>query len=114
MPVATEPQTVKTFSKKRIPIPEELHVLEDGTEIPSGHCVFRIMTQEDGDKRVTWDRGSIPEINSAKDMFMRLLREGMVPYKVGAGGRATSEVMSEFDPSAEEVVFMPIGAIAGG
>ena len=114
MPTMTEPQTIKTFSNKEIPIPDDLHVLEDGFEPQDGHCLFRIMTQEDGDKRVTWDRGKIPEINSAKDMFTKLVKEGMVPFKVGSGGGASSEVMSEFDPAAEEVIFMPVRAIAGG
>jgi hypothetical protein len=75
---------------------------------------FRIMTAKDGDKRVVWCRNVIAEIAAAKQMFLDLISKGMIPYKVGVDGRSTAEVMKEFDPVAEEVIFMPVQAIAGG
>lgn len=75
---------------------------------------FRMMSQADGDKRVVWCRRVLAEISAAKKMFMDLLSKGMIPYKVGVDGAATSAVMTEFDPTAEEVIFMPVKAIAGG
>ncbi len=75
---------------------------------------FRIISQKDGDKRVVWCRKVIAEIQAAKKMFMDLISKGMVPYKVGVSGNASAEVMDEFDPTAEEVIFMPVRAIAGG
>ena len=77
-------------------------------------AMFRIMTPKDGDKRVTWRRNSIPEIRAAKKMFMDLHAQGMQAFKVGVDGKASVEMMKEFDPYAEEVVFMPLRAIAGG
>ena len=35
-------------------------------------------------------------------------------FRVGVDGQASAEVMDEFDPLAEEVIFMPIAAISGG
>ncbi len=75
---------------------------------------FRILSQTDGDKRVVWCRRVLAEIGAAKKMFMDLLSKGMVPYKVGIDGVATADVMTEFDPTAEEVIFMPVQAIGGG
>ncbi|MHA2279730.1 MAG: hypothetical protein ACXAC5_02385 [Promethearchaeota archaeon] len=47
-------------------------------------------------------------------MFLDLIAQGMVPYRVGVDGQATAEVMDEFDATAEEIIFMPVRAIAGG
>lgn len=106
-------RTIETFTKKTLPIPDELRVT-DGTCQADGDCVFRIMSQKDGDKRVVWNKFSIPEINAANQLFKDLIAEGMVPYKVGVDGKATSEVMTEFDATAEEVIFLPIRAVVGG
>jgi hypothetical protein len=76
--------------------------------------IFRIMTPKDGDKRVVWCRKVIEEIKAAKKMFMDLVTSGMVPYRVGVDGKASANVMDEFDPLAEEVIFMPVQAIRGG
>lgn len=97
-------------------IPDNLHVVpanEDPDPSPDIGC-FRVMTIRDGDKRITWYRRSLEQIREAKKMFMDLLKEGLVPYRVGTDGAKTSEVMDEFDPNAEEVIFLPVRQIAGG
>lgn len=76
--------------------------------------VLRVLTEKDGDKRFAWNPLSIPEINEAKAFFDACVREGLVPYEVGTGGNASSRVMEEFDPTAGEVIFMPVAVIAGG
>jgi hypothetical protein len=97
-----------------IVVPDELRVLEKG-ELPPADCgVFRILSSKDGDKRIVWNNKSIREINAAKEMFINLIKEGLTPYKVGVGGKATSEVMKEFDPSASEVIFLAHKVIRGG
>lgn len=106
-------RTVQGFTHNEIPIPDELRILGDFQDPDPTDCVFRVLSQKDGDKRVVWNRNSIPEINAAKQMFASLIAEGMVPYRVGAGGLA-ADVMDEFDPSAQEVIFMPTKMIAGG
>jgi hypothetical protein len=75
--------------------------------------IFRILT-EDGDKRLTWNRNTLAEIRDAKQKFNELVGEGMVPYKVDPSGNKTPEAMTEFDAGAEEIVFSPIQALAGG
>lgn len=97
-----------------IEIPENLDVLPDEGEISEHHSCFRILTQKDGDKRVVWDRRRLPEIRDAEKMFNNLVKEGLVPYRVGVDGKETSEVMDVFDPAAEEVIFLPTAMVAGG
>lgn len=109
--VATLDRSVETFTKKSIPIPEELGL--DHLSSP-GDCIFRIMSAKDGDKRVVWNKFSMASINAAKKLFGDLIKEGMVPYKVGIDGQASSDVMKEFDANAEEVIFLPIRAVVGG
>ena len=110
--------------KKEVEIPATLKVLEASEDVPAGHSVFSILNQEDGDKRVVWDSRNLAEIRDAKDLFDSLIVEGMIPYCVDASGKKTSEVMSLFDPVAEEVlmgdpppkevVFTPQKALVGG
>lgn len=115
MPVTFEAQTVKgSQAAVGISVPENLRVLEDHENPPEGFGVFRIMTPKDGDKRVVWDCRDIAQIEEAKTMFDQLIQEGLVPYKVGLDGKATSEVMDEFDPYAEEVIFLPVALVTGG
>lgn len=124
-----ESRTIDCFAKETYEVPPELLVLSEenvegdfmeqcakeskGMASVDFGC-FRIMSQKDGDKRVVWCRRILSEISAAKKMFIDLLSKGMVPYKVGVDGSASSQVMKEFDPTAEEVIFMPVRAIAGG
>jgi hypothetical protein len=88
--------------------------MEDGQEKPAGHFMFRILSQEKGDERLTWDSSSLRELQGAKEMFVNLIKKGLKPFRVGVDGKATSEVMDEFDPHAEEVIFLPQALVAGG
>jgi hypothetical protein len=99
---------------EKVGIPDALRIMEDGEKPQKGHHVFRVMTAKDGDKRVIWDCRDLAQINDAKTMFDELVAQGLVPYKVGTDGRATSEVMDEFDPAAEEVIFLPVAMVTGG
>jgi len=103
--------------KTKIEVPPELTIL-GGDEVmevaPKGHGMFRIMTAKDGDKRVVWNCAVLQEISAARKMFMDCVKEGLVPYRVGTDGKPTSEVMDEFDPEAEEVVFLPVRLVRGG
>ena len=99
----------------KLKIPEILGLLESPTDkAPEGFGCFRIMTPKDGDKRVVWDSRDFAQINEAKTMFDDLVVQGLVPYRVGLNGRTSSEVMIEFDPYAEEIIFLPIAMVAGG
>jgi hypothetical protein len=116
MSTAVADRGIRTFEhgKVAIEIPDELTILEDGQEPEPYQVCWRFLSQKDGDKRVVWNSGSIPEINAAKSMFQKLVAEGMTPYRVGTGGSASPTVMDEFDPTAEEVIFMPTKMIAAG
>lgn len=105
---------VKGGSRVDVAIPDELSSLEDGQEPQAGCSIFTILNEKDGDKRVVWNRMNLPEIRSAKKMFDDLVVKGQVPHCVGAGGKATADIMSEFDPTAEEVIFMPMPIVVGG
>jgi hypothetical protein len=100
--------------KEKIGIPGSLKVLGDKEPITKHEGVFRIMTPQDGDKRIVWDKRDLAQINEAKEMFDECVAKGLVPYWVGKNGRATSEVMDEFDPEAQEVIFLPIAQVCGG
>ena len=105
-------QNKKGFS---LEIPESLGILDNPSDKPApGFGVIRVMTPTDGDKRVVWNSGVFAEITDAKEMFDKLVLEGLVPYRVGVDGKSTSEVMSEFDPHAEEIIFLPIALVTGG
>lgn len=114
LPVFKPSKTLK--AKVRTPQLQELQtgdtppLADDGT--PFG--VFRVLTEKDGDKRFAWNPRSIAEINEARDFFNDCVRQGLVPYKVGTGGKATADVMKEFDPHAGEVIFLPVPAVVGG
>lgn len=110
-------RTIDCFAKNIYEVPEVLRVLgplSTSEEITEDMGCFRILSPKDGDKRVVWCRKVLAEIKAAKQMFMDLLHLGMIPYKVGVDGKATSEEMQKFDPTAEEVIFMPLKAIRGG
>ena len=96
-----------------VAIPAPLQVL-DGVIPPPKHGVLHIMNRRDGDKRVVWDSGCLAEIRAAKEMFDDLRKKGLTPYKVGTGGKASSQEMEEFDPMAEQIMFLPLKLAAGG
>jgi hypothetical protein len=99
----------------KIKIPDSLQILDNPDERPpAGFGAFRIMTPKDGDKRVVWDKRDFAQIIEAKSMFDDCVAQGLVPYRVGVNGQATAEVMAEFDPHAEEIIFLPIAMVAGG
>lgn len=113
------PQTISVpvleGSKLRedVEIPDGLQILEDGP-IPAHHHCFSIIDPDKGDERLTWDNRSLLQIADAKKAFVSLIKAGLKPFKVGLGGAATSDAMSEFDPLAEEVIFLPMAPVKGG
>jgi hypothetical protein len=102
-----------TSLKEQVAVPDGLHVVED-TVPPEHDRMFRILSPEKGDERLTWNSRSLAELQAAKQMFKDLIKKGLKPFKVGLDGAATSDVMHEFDPLAEEVIFLPQALVAGG
>lgn len=98
---------------EEIELPEDLSVLTDGSKgLECG--MFRILNQADGDKRIAWNRLSIASVRAAKDLFNKLILAGLKPFRVDADGKQDPEMMTEFDPAAEEVIFAPYPMLAGG
>ncbi len=130
--VADKNRMIDCFAKKVYEVPSVLHILGPNAGTPEENFAelaaiasqlesemddfrcFRILSQKDGDKRVVWSKIILPQLRAAKKMFNDLIKEGMVPYIVGVDGKASSRVMKEFDPTAEEVIFIPVQAIRGG
>ncbi len=62
---------------------------------------------EDGDKKTVWDRNNATEVEVAREEFRLFRGKGYMAYKVeGAEGRK-GEVLHEFDPKAERIIFCP-------
>lgn len=72
--------------------------------------VMRILGP-DGDRRIVWRKNALGEINEAKKVFRDALADGLLAFKAEPGGQR-GEKISEFDPSAEEIILM--GAVTGG
>lgn len=102
-----------TCGTVQVEIPKELKIQEE-PDAPANCGMFRILTAKDGDKRVVWNRLVMQEIQAAKKMFMNLIDKGLVPHRVKNDGTPSAEIMKEFDPRAEEVIFLPIQAVRGG
>jgi len=102
--------------KKEVKTTLEVATDELMTEIESNpnKGIFRILNQKDGDKRLVWDRMSMADIKAARELFNTLSSQGLRAYRVGSGGKASTEFMESFDPTEEEVIFMPMTMIAGG
>lgn len=98
----------------KVEVPDGVQILEGNDPTPSNHHIFRILHPLKGDERLTWDRTNFADIKAAKKLFCDLVEKGLTPYRVGTGGKATSEVMDEFDPMAEEVIFIAHKMVAGG
>jgi hypothetical protein len=100
--------------KETFEIPEGVTVATDDGDLTGFDRMFRILSQEKGDERLVWNSRSLVDIQGAKKMFIEFVKKGLKPFRVGIDGKATSEVMREFDPLAEEVIFMPMALVVGG
>lgn len=100
--------------KTSIEVPPGLQFLEDGLQVQKGHHCIRILHPDKGDERLTWDSTSLAELQQARKLFIDLVKQGLTPYRVGLNGDTTAEVMDEFDPHAEEVIFMPTATLVVG
>lgn len=73
---------------------------------------LKILDRELGDKRVTWDKGKVEEVELARAEFEFLTKEKKyLAYRPGKGGEP-GEKLDEFDPLLEEVILRP--QLAGG
>ena len=92
----------------------EIETPLDVRDPEAGESCFRILSQEAGDDRIVWDRRSSEEIREARKLFLELVQEGLEPYRADEDGNKTGVLMKEFDPGAEEVIFLPKPMLVGG
>lgn len=85
--------------------------IDDLQQETSDKSVLRIMDPKAGDLKTVWSADNADEVELVRGQFDSAKKRGLVPYKVDRkGGRA--EVMREFDPAAEAIIFAP--PVAGG
>jgi len=75
--------------------------------------MFRILNQIDGDKRLVWNRMNMADINEAEKMFNSFIGEGMVAHRIGGDGKPGVKI-ENFDPTAEEIIFIPMKMVTAG
>lgn len=100
--------------REPMPLPDSIVLLEHGQEPDSENCMFRILSPKSGDDRLTWDKRDFGAMQDARQTFIELVKKGFKPFRVGGDGKRSNEVMQEFDPSAQQVVFVPMAPVAGG
>ena len=100
--------------REDVEIPSEIQILEQDETVPEFHHCFSIIDPAKGDERLTWDNRCLQQIAAAKKTFVALIQKNLRPFKVGINGLATSDVMTVFDPLAEEVIFLPMAPVKGG
>lgn len=99
---------------EQVELPPGISVMGQNFAVQPYHRVFRILDPKRGDERLVWDSRNFSDLKAARQMFIEFIKKGLTPFRVGLNGKATAEVMREFDPTAEEVIFLPTMAVAGG
>lgn len=95
-------------------VPENMAVMAGEQEPAEHHGVFRILNPRSGDDRLTWDKRDFQATKEARRTFLELIQKGFKPFRVGPNGRRSNEAMQEFDPTAQQVLFVPMAPVAGG
>ncbi len=75
-------------------------------DLPEGHGEFAIMGVE-GDTKIMWDKSKPAEVKNAEESFKRLRKDGYLAYKVVGDKGDKGDMLTEFDPNAERIVFSP-------
>lgn len=65
-----------------------------------------------GDKKTIWDRTKPTEVEAAKKEFEFFRSKNYLAYKVVGKDGTKGEILREFDPEAERIIFAP--QMAGG
>lgn len=108
-PIAKSKKTKSVETTLESPTDETISQFEHNKQ----YGIFRILDQKEGDKRLVWNRLSLGDISEAERMFNSFIGEGLAAYRVGGDGKQGA-AMTKFDPTAEEVIFLPIKLVAGG
>ena len=81
-------------------------------DVPAGMHAMAVMGKE-GDTKHIWDKTKPAEVEAAKGMWDKLVKENRyLAFSVTGKDGAKGEQMREFDPNAERIIFVP--AMQGG
>lgn len=74
---------------------------------PTGEMA--VMSREEGDARISWNKGNEAEVASARRTFDELTgpAKGYSAFRVDSSGASTGARIREFDPDAESIVLVP-------
>jgi len=103
-----------TNLKEHLALPDGIVLLEHDQEPDPESGVFRILNPSSGDDRLTWDKRDFRAMQDARQTYIDLVKKGFKPFRVDATGKQTTEAMQEFDPLAQQVIFVPMRPVMGG
>lgn len=75
-------------------------------EVPKGKHAFAVMG-EVGDSKHIWDKGNKDEVEAMRDLFKKLTKKGYRAYRATGKEGEKGELMTDFDPTAERMIFAP-------
>jgi hypothetical protein len=78
------------------------------------HHQYRILNPKTGDDRLTWDTRDFQAMQDARKTYLDLIQKGYKPFKVDPQGKKTNQPMITFDPTASQVIFVPMSPVMGG
>ncbi len=76
------------------------------TALGPTQSVMAVMNEQ-GDKKTIWDRNNETEVEAASREFTFFKGKGYMAYKVEGKEGRRGEILHEFDPSAERIIFAP-------
>lgn len=74
--------------------------------VPVGKSAIAVMG-EYGDTKHLWDKSKPEEVDAARDLYKALTKKGYRAFRCVGKDGSQGEQMSEFDPDAERVIFLP-------
>ncbi len=80
-------------------------------DIPEGRCCMAIMGKV-GDSKYMWSPHNREECEIAENVFNEYRRRGYLAFQVVGKDGDKGEQMTEFDPNAGRIIFVP--PMAGG
>lgn len=76
------------------------------TSLSENQGMLCILNQE-GDTKIIWDRSKPDEVDNARETFKRMKDKKYAAYSVKGKDGDKGEVIREFDPAAERIIFAP-------
>ena len=110
MTPSTEAPKPNPLAVKFPDLKESLDKIEWGSmsfeSVPQGKNVFAVMG-EVGDTKHIWTKSNPDEVDAMRDLYKKLTKKGYRAYRVTGKDGEKGELMTEFDPEAERVIFAP-------